>query len=40
MGIFRVTVAYRSEGEVYYVISNETEIIHKDDDLVRIYKIT
>jgi hypothetical protein len=28
----RLTVAYRSEGEIYYVISNETEIIHKDDD--------
>lgn len=28
----RLTVGYRSEGEVYFIISNDTEVIHKEDD--------
>ena len=28
----RLTVGYRSEGEVDFAASNEIEVIHKDDD--------
>jgi hypothetical protein len=28
----RLTVGYRSEGEVYFAVSNDTEVIHRDDD--------